>query len=131
MVMSYGFLIPSHALILYRILFFPPCNFCKRRTYPNKTFWLLVSTLYPNCVKISRPYPLLVLNYWTGTKTTPQNKWFFWSNPPNIEVRITFLIELPNFAGVTKLWSHEHIYNIIWSRDKTLFITSWSTIITS
>ena len=42
-----------------------------------------------------------VPNYWTWTKTTPQKRRFFWSNPYNIEVVITSLIEmlqLPNFG---------------------------------
>ena len=103
-----------------------PCNFCKRRTYPRKTsdFWF--QQFYPNCVKIPRPYPVLLLNYWTWTKTTPQNKCCFWSNLPNIEVRITFLIELPNFGHITT----STIYNFE-SCDKSLLITSWSKIIRS
>ena len=51
-----------------------------------------------------------VPNYWTWTKTTPQKKQFFSSNPRKIEVMITFYTN----ARVTKLWSHDHIHNIIW-----------------
>ena len=36
---------------------------------------------------------------------------FFWSNPYKIEIMITSLIEM--LPRVTKLWSHDHIYNII------------------
>ena len=36
MVMSYGFLIPPHALILYRILFFPPVTFANVGRIPEK-----------------------------------------------------------------------------------------------
>ena len=39
----------------------------------------------------------------------PSKKRSFWSNPYKIGVMITFLIEIL----VTKLWSHDHIYNII------------------
>ena len=54
-------------------------------------------------------YPVPMPNYQTWTKTNPQKKECFWSNPYKVEVVITSLI-----ARVTKLWSHEHIYNIIW-----------------
>ena len=37
-----------------------------------------------------------------------KKKQFFWSNPYKIEVVITSFIEML----VTKLWSHEQIYNI-------------------
>ena len=53
-------------------------------------------------------YPVPMPNYQTGTKTNPQKKECFWSNPYKVEVVITSFI-----ARVTKLWSHEHIYNII------------------
>ena len=74
---------------------FSPCNFYKRRT-----FWLLVLTLLPDRCKISRSYLVPVPNYLTWTKTTPQKKYFFWSNPYKIKVMITSLMEmqeLPNF----------------------------------
>ena len=69
-----------------------------------------------------------VPNYWTWTKTTPQKKWFFWSNPYKMEVMITSLIEilqLPNLGHM--------LTSTIWfeSRDKTLLVTSQSTIKTS
>ena len=35
-----------------------------------------------------------VPNYWTLSKTTPQKKRFFWSNPYKIEIMITSLIEM-------------------------------------
>ena len=44
-----------------------PCNI----ELALKTFWLLILTLLPNCCKISRPYLVPVLNYWTWTKITP------------------------------------------------------------
>ena len=62
---------------------------------PN-TFWLLT-----RCCNISDPYLVPVLSYWTWTKTTLQN-WFFWSNPYEN-------------SRVTKIWSHDHIYYIIWA----------------
>ena len=39
----------------------------------------------------------------------PSKKWFFLSNPYKIEV----ITASPRNARVTKLWSHEHIYNVI------------------
>ena len=45
------------------------------------------------------------LNPITWTKTTPQKKRFFWSNPYKIEVMITSLLEileLPNFGHMTR-----------------------------
>ena len=44
-----------------------------------------------------------VPNYRTGTETTPQEKWFFWSNPYKTGVVIISLIEmleLPNFGHI-------------------------------
>ena len=55
-------------------------------------------------------YLVPVPNYWTWAKTTPQKKWFFWSNSYKIEVMITSVRQI----RVTKLWSYDHIYNIIW-----------------
>ena len=69
-----------------------------------QTFWHLVLTLLPHCCKISSSCLLPVQNCWTITKTTPQKKQFFLSNPYKIEVMITFLIEmlqLPNFGHMT------------------------------
>ena len=45
-----------------------------------------------------------VPSYQILTKTTPQKKWFFWSDPYKIDVMITSLIEvleLPNFGPMT------------------------------
>ena len=45
------------------------------------------------------------LNPITWTKTTPQKKRFFWSNPYKMEVMITSLLEileLPNFGHMTR-----------------------------
>ena len=75
-----------------------------------KAFWLLVFILLPHWCKISRLYLVPVPNYWAWSKTTHQKKWFSWSNPYKIEVMITSLLEML----VTKPWSHDHIYNIIW-----------------
>ena len=51
--------------------------------------------------KISRPYLVPVPNHWSWTKTTPQKKWYFWSNPYKIEVMITSLIEMLELRLVT------------------------------
>ena len=77
----------------------------------HKTLWLLVSTLLPHWSKISWSYLVPVPNYWTWTKITPLKKQFFWSNPYKIEVMINFSYRN---ARVTKIWSHDHIYNISW-----------------
>ena len=73
-------------------------------------FWLLFLTLLPRWCKISSSYLVSVPNYWPWIKTTLPKKWFFWSNPYKIEVMITSVTEML----VTKLWSHDHIYIIIW-----------------
>ena len=64
----------------------------------------------PHLCKISSSYLVSVPNYWTWTKITPQKKPFFWSNPYKIEL----MINPRNARVTTKLWSHDHIYNIIW-----------------
>ena len=88
----------------------PPCTSFSPELAP-KRFWLLVLTLLPHWCKFSSLY-LVSLHYWTWTKTTPQEKWFFWSNPYKINWHYD------NFSHrnsrVTKLWSYCHIYNIIW-----------------
>ena len=91
---------------------FFPCDFYK---LAPKTFWLLALILLLHWCKISRLYLVPVQNYWTRIKTIPQQK-------------LLFLIKSPhnwgykNFsqrnAKVTKLWSHDHIYNIFESCDK-------------
>ena len=56
----------------------------------------------------------------TWTKSTPPKKLFFWSNPYKIEIMITSLIEMLE-SRVTKLWSHDHICNIIHVSHVTKF----------
>ena len=83
----------------------------------QKTFWLLVLTILSHWYKIWRPYLVLVPNYWTWTKTTPQKKCFFGSNPYKIEVMITSLIEmleLPNLkeSQVKRIRNYISKYNL-------------------
>ena len=70
-----------------------------------KTLWLLILTLFPHWCKISRPYLVLLPNYWTWTKTTPQKKKKKKEvNLYKIEfMRTSFLamLELPNFGHMT------------------------------
>ena len=42
----------------------------------------------PDRYKISSSYLVSVPNYWTWTKTNPQKKRFFWSNPYKLEVML-------------------------------------------
>ena len=91
----------------------PPTSFFSV-TFTNigispKNFLMFSFHPLPHWRKISSWYLVSVPNYWTWTKTTPQKMRFFWSNPNKIEVMITFLVEML----VTKLWSHDHIHNII------------------
>ena len=84
---------------------FSPCYFYKRKTYPHKTFWILVLNLFPLSREILKPNQLQILTYWTRTNTTPQEKWFFWSKLYKIELIIHSLIEmleLPDFAHMRK-----------------------------
>ena len=86
------------------------------------TFWLSFLILLSHYYKISTPYLLPFLNYWTWTNTTSRNM-FFCSNPYIIEVIITFLVkllELPNFGQMTN-----HIYKK-GSRDFITFLSSCS-----
>ena len=53
---------------------------------------------------------------------------FFWSNPYKTELVITSLIEM---LELTKLWSHDHIYNIIGLTKKKFLVTSWTEIMMS
>ena len=48
----------------------------------------------PNWCKISIVYLVLVPNYWTWSKTTPQKKRLFWSKPYKVEVMIISLVEM-------------------------------------
>ena len=89
--------------------FFPVTSTNVRISLKN---WLLVLTLLLHWCKISRPYLVQVPNYWAWTKTTSQKTWFFWSNSYKIEVMITYFSHRK--ARVTKLWSHDHIYDRIW-----------------
>ena len=71
-----------------------------------KTVFLLISTALPHWCKISSLHLMPVLNYWTWTKTTSQEKRFLWSNPYKNHVMITSLIEmlqLPNFGHMKHL----------------------------
>ena len=74
------------------------------------TLWLLVSTFLPHVCKISRSYLLPVPNHLIWTKSTPQKMVFM--------VKFLWNWGYHNFfhrnARVTKLWSHDQIYNIIW-----------------
>ena len=66
-----------------------------------KIFWLIVSTFLRHLHKISKRYLEPVPNYWTWTKSTSQNIWFFLWNPYKIQVMITSVIkmlQLPNFG---------------------------------
>ena len=88
----------------------------------------LFLTLLPHRCKISKPYLVPVSNYWTWTKTTPQKKWFFWSNPCKIEVMITSLIELLELSNFDHMTTSTTKYE---SPDKILLMTSWAEIMTS
>ena len=83
------------------------------------------------------PFTTLVLSYKAVNSVSPKSlnlnqklplkKWFFdffLSHPYKIDLS-------HKKAGVVKLWSHDHIYNIIHVRDKILLVKSWSEIITS
>ena len=92
----------------------PPTNFSPVAStnigIRSKTFWSVVLILLPHWSKISRPYLVPVLSYWTWTKSSPEKKGFFWSNPYKTELVITS----HRNVRVTKLWSPGHIYNVIW-----------------
>ena len=56
-----------------------------------------------------------VPNYWTWTKTTPQNKCFFWLSPCKIEIMITSFVKMLNlkwWAHWHKLWRHNLYFKI-------------------
>ena len=77
----------------------------------SKTFWFLVLTLLLRRCNISSPYHMAVLNYWTWIKITSQKKFVF-------PVKSSSNWNYDNLshinARVTKFWSHDRIYNIIW-----------------
>ena len=86
----------------------PPTSFSRvtsrnvRTSFQN--FLTFSFNLLPYWCKISGSYLVPLPNYWTWTKTTPQKKRFFWSNPYKIEIMITSVIEmleLPNFGHMT------------------------------
>ena len=78
-----------------------------------KPFWLLVLTLLSHWHKISKLYLVPVPNCWTWIMTIFQKSWFFWSNPYKID-QLCYVNFSHKNARVTKLWSHDSIYNIIW-----------------
>ena len=75
-------------------------------------FWLLVLIFFPHSCKISGPYLVIVSSYWIWTKTNPQKKSVFL-------VKSVWNFGYDNFshkdAKLTKIWSHDHIYYIIWA----------------
>ena len=88
----------------------------------------LMTISFNTWCKVSRLYLFPVSNYRTWTKTTPQKKQFFWSDPYKIEVMIislTEMLELTNFGCRTT--------STIWfeSLDEIFLATSWTGIMTS
>ena len=66
-----------------------------------KTFWLLLLTVLLPWCKISSPYLVPVPKLLNLNQDHPSKRRFFWSNPYEIEVMITSLIEMlkfPNFS---------------------------------
>ena len=66
-----------------------------------------------HCCKMSRPYPLPVLNNWTWTTTT--NHFHL-----QILIQLKFWYFSHKNATVDKLGLHDH-YNIIWVKWKNIF----------
>ena len=57
--------------------------------------WRLFISFFPvPSTKIGTSLQNYCPNYWILTKSTPQKRWFFWSNPYKIEVVITSFIEM-------------------------------------
>ena len=63
---------------------------------------------------MSRSYLVQVLNHWTWTKTTPEKKWFSWSNPFKTEVMITSLIDILELTLVT--WPIYDKIKVTWKK---------------
>ena len=102
---------------------FFPCNFYRRKNWPEETLVLTVLLHLPN---ISSSYLVLRRNYWTWTEATPQKKCFFWSSPYKIEIMITSLTEkLPNFGHMN---THTIWFELL---DKILLVMPETKIITS
>ena len=72
---------------------FSPVTSTNVKKLTPKTFWLLDLTLLTDWCKISSSYLIPVPNYWPWTKTIPQKRRFFWSNPYKIVVMITSLVK--------------------------------------
>ena len=75
--------------------------------------------LLPNSFKISSSYLVSVPNHGTCTKTTPQKKQFFWSNPYKLEVMITSLIQMLGGYQTLVKWPHlqydlNHVIKFYW-----------------
>ena len=68
-------------------------------------FWLLVLIIFPHSCKISRPYLVTVLSYWTWAKTTPQKNRLSWSNPYNTWVLLVPWIEIITSETLFKIKS--------------------------
>ena len=99
-----------------------PLKLLQTQLLALNTFWLSFLILLSHYYKISTPYLLPFLNYWTWTNTTSRNM-FFCSNPYIIEVIMTYLVkllELPNFGQMTN-----HIYKK-GSRDFITFLSRCS-----
>ena len=79
-------------------------------------------TFLPHWCKISRPYLVLVPNYWNQEHLSNKKK-FFSSNPYKIQVIITSLIEmLSNFGHMTTFIRYlSHVIKICWWRHGQKF----------
>ena len=99
---------------------FSPCKSCKVEI-SHQNFLTFSCNPLPHLCRISRPYLVPVPNYETLTKTTPYKKDFFcfflvkslknWGYENFSHGLVELKLEL---TRVTKLWSHDSIYSIIW-----------------
>ena len=81
---------------------------------PSTSFFPVNATnvgIIPKTFLTFSPYLVSIPNYWTWTQITPEKNWLFCSNPYKI-LRLLYFFH--RNVRVTKLWSHDHIYNLIW-----------------
>ena len=80
-------------------------------------------TFLPHWCKISRPYLVLVPNYWNQEHLSNKKKFL---------VKSLQNSGYNNFSyrNAIKLWSHDNVYTLFESRNKNLLMTPWAEILT-
>ena len=79
-----------------------------------RSFWLSFLTLLPHWFKVSRPHLVPVPNYWTWTKSTPQENCFFFCQIL-IKLRLWYFIHRNDSVTLQDLQCNlSHVIKVCW-----------------